>query len=138
VADFSAGQKVMIGSGADIETATIAAVGTAGATRSGAATEAGATVIPIAAAGGFAPGQSIAIGDGADQEAATVATAAGGRGGARLTVTAPLKLRHAAGTPVSGSGITLTQALAKAHGNGSPIVTDLPTPGAPNRYSGVP
>jgi len=44
-------------------------------------------------------------------------------------------LAHAAGTPVSGSGITLTTALTRKHVSGSQVSDNLPTPGAPNRYS---
>ena len=135
VADFAAGQSVMIGSGADMERGMIATVGNAGASHVGTAVDAGATIIPIASAGGFAPGQSITIGSGADQEVAVIATAGGGRGGARLAVTTPLRLAHGAGTPVSGSGITLAAPLAKAHAAGAAVVTELPTPGAANRYS---
>ena len=35
---------------------------------------------------------------------------------------------------VSGSGITLASALTREHYSGSPIVGDVPTPGAPNQY----
>jgi hypothetical protein len=35
---------------------------------------------------------------------------------------------------VSGSGITLTAALTQAHAGGAQVATNLPTPGAPNRY----
>ncbi len=53
VADFAAGQTIMIDTGANLETAVIATVGTAGATTVGAATNVGATVIPVASAIGF-------------------------------------------------------------------------------------
>ena len=135
VADFIAGQTILIDTGANRETAIIATVGTAGATTAGAATEVGATVIPVAGGFGFAPGQTITIDSGANQETAVVAAAAGGRGGARITVTAPLTHPHAAGAQMSGSGITLTSALTKVHANGAQIASDLPTPGAPNKYS---
>ena len=61
--------------------------------------------------------------------------AGGGRGGARITVAAPLTHAHAAGTQVTGSGITLTAALTKAHAGGAQVVSDDPTPGAPNKYT---
>jgi hypothetical protein len=35
---------------------------------------------------------------------------------------------------VAGTGITLTGALAKAHAGGAQVASDVPTPGAPNRY----
>lgn len=134
VAGFAAGQRVLIDSGANTETAMIASVGTAGATRTSAAVEAGANVLPLAGQGGFAPGQSITIDSGANMETAVVATAAGGRGGARLTLTAPLRHAHAMGTPVHGSGITLAAPLARAHADGAILTTGLPTPGAANLY----
>ncbi len=118
----------------------IATVGTAGATAVTTATTAGATAIPVASGAGFAPGQTITIDTGGNQETAVVTTAnfggRGGRGGAgpTITVTAPLKSAHAIGAQVSGSGITLTQPLTKPHGIGTQIASDLPTPGAPNKF----
>jgi hypothetical protein len=135
VAEFAPGQSVTIGSGAASETAVIAAVGTAGSTRAGAATQVGDTVIPVAATAGFVVGQSITIGGGTNQETATIAQVQGGRGGARITVTTPLKMAHAPGTPLAGSGITLTTPLAGDHPRGAVVTTELPTPGAANRYS---
>jgi hypothetical protein len=142
VADFGAGQTIMIDTGASLETAVIATVGTAGATTVGAATNVGATVIAVASGAGFSAGQTITIDSGANQETAVVAATTGGRGGgpgrggagATITVTAPLKSAHAAGTQVSGSGITLTTALTKAHASGAQVASSVPTPGAPNQY----
>ncbi len=138
VADFVSGQTITLDTGASLETAVIAAVGTAGATTVGTATSAGATVIPVAAGVGFAVGQTITIDSGDKQETATVASSSpGGRGGggATVTVAAPLKTGHSVGAQVSGSGITLTAALTKAHAGGAQVVNNLPTPGAPNKYS---
>ena len=82
VADFAAGQTIMIDTGANLETAVIATVGTAGATTVGTATNVGATVIPVASGTGFSAGQTITIDSGANQETAVVAsTGRGGRGG---------------------------------------------------------
>jgi hypothetical protein len=143
VADFAAGQTIMIDTGANLQTAVIATVGTAGATTAGAATNAGATVIPVAGGAGFTAGQTITIDSGANQETAVVAaTTGGGRGGrgggpgagATITVAAPLKSAHAAGAQVSGTGITLTAALTQAHASGAPVASDVSTPGAPNKY----
>ena len=141
VADFGAGQAIMIDTDASRETAVIAAVGTAGATTVGAATNLGATVIPVASGIGFSAGQTIEIDTGANYETAVVAsTAGGGRGGGRggagptITVAAPLKFAHAGGAQVSGSGITLTTALTRAHAGGAQVASNLPTPGAPNKY----
>jgi len=134
VADFGAGQTITVDTGANRETAVIATVGTAGATTTAAAIEAGTTVIPVAFGIGFSPGESISVDSGVNHETAVVAATGGGRGGARITLAAPLSHAHAAGTPVSGTGITLTTALTKAHAGGAQISSDLPTPGAPNKY----
>jgi len=133
VTDFAPGQTVTIDTGANLETAVIATVGTAGATTVGAATNVGTTVIPVGGAAGFSAGQTITIDSGANRESAVVVSTTGGRGGATITV-APLTLAHAAGVLVSGSGITLTTALARAHANGSQVASGAPTPGAPNQY----
>ena len=53
VAGFGAGQTIMIDTGANLETAVIATVGTAGATTVRAATAAGATVYPCRQRGGL-------------------------------------------------------------------------------------
>jgi hypothetical protein len=140
VTDFVAGQTIMVDTDASLETVVIAAVGTAGATTIGAAIDAGATVIPVASPAGFGAGQAITIGSGATSETAVVvSTAGGGRGGgapatATVTVAAPLKLPHAVGAQVSGTGITLTSSLTKPHPSGARVVSAVPTPGAPNRY----
>jgi hypothetical protein len=83
---------------------------------------------------GFSAGQAITIDSGAGYETAVVASITGGRGGASIAVTAPLRFAHAAGVQVAGTGITLTGALAKAHAGGAQVASDVPTPGAPNRY----
>jgi hypothetical protein len=134
VADFDAGQTIMIDTGANPETAVIATVGTAGASTIGAATDVGATVIPVANAMGFSSDQTITIDSGANVETAIVSVAAR-RGATTITVAAPLKFAHAAGAQVSGTGITLTAALTKAHASGAQIAgSGPPTPGAPNQY----
>jgi hypothetical protein len=128
---FDAGQKIMIDAGANLETAVIATVGTAGATTVGVSTDAGATVIPVAGASGFRDGQSITIGSGADAETAVVASV---RRGNAITVAAPLAHAHAPGAEVSGTGISLTVALTRQHAKGAQISDNAPTPGAPNQY----
>jgi hypothetical protein len=141
VADLAAGHKVVIDSGANLETAVIATVGTAGATTVGTATVAGAAAIPVAGVAGFSAGQTITIDSGANQETAVVVTATGGRGGrggapatgATIAIAAPLSKAHAAGAQVSGSGITLAGALTKAHDTGAQVAGGVPTPGAPNQ-----
>jgi hypothetical protein len=144
VVDFAAGQTIIIDTGADAETAVIATVGTAGATTVGSDAAAGATVITVAGVAGFSAGHAITIGSGANAESAVVVSSAGGgRGGGRggaptpatMTVAAPLRFAHAAGAQVSGTGITLTAPLTRAHAIGVPVATNVPTPGAPNKYS---
>jgi hypothetical protein len=134
VADFAAGQTITIDTGANAETAVISAVGTPGATTMAAATSAGATVVPLAGVAGFAAGQTVTIDSGATQETAVVASVTGGRGGATVTVAAPLTSAHPAGAQISGSGITLTAPLTRAHAGGAQVASGLPTPGAPNKY----
>jgi hypothetical protein len=144
VANFNVGQRFIIGSGANSETAVIAAIGTPGGTMATTATTAGATVIPVGNVAGFQAGQTIIIGSGADRETAVIAsvTAARRRGGNRnnaepesITLTAPLKNAHVTNTLIAGSGITLAKALTKAHDNGTQVASGLPTPGAPNQYA---
>jgi hypothetical protein len=145
VADFGAGQRIVIDTGTNRENAVIATVGTAGGTTVGTATEVGATVIPVANAAGFNAGQTITIDNGANRETAVVASVAGGgrggrggrggAGGASITVSAPLTIVHAVGAQVSGTGITLTVALSGAHDSGAQVAGGVPTPGAPNQYS---
>jgi hypothetical protein len=84
---------------------------------------------------GFAAGQTITIDSGANEETAVVAAVAGGRGGAFISVASPLRLAHAAGAQISGSGITLTTALSRAHTAGAQIGADLPTAGTANTFS---
>jgi len=133
VADFAAGQTIMIDTGASVESAVIATVGTAGATTIGAATNVGATVLPVVSAVGFSTGQTIAIDSGSNRETSVVVSTTGGRGGATITVL-PLTLAHAVGAQISGTGITLAGALTRAHASGVPVAADVPTPGVPNRY----
>jgi hypothetical protein len=134
VADFAPGQSVFIDSGANQESATITQVGTPGASTTAAATDVGATAIPVNG-GGFAVGQAVVIDNGANRENATIAAMQGGRGGARLTVSPALRFAHPSGALVAGSGITLAAPLARAHAAGAQVITDLPTPGAPNKVS---
>jgi hypothetical protein len=134
VEGFEAGQKVMIDTGANLETAVIATVGTPGATTVRAETSVGATAIPVASPPiGFRDGQTITIDIGANSETAVVASIRRFFDAA-ITVAAPLAHAHAAGAQVSGTGITLTTALTKAHASRAQVARSLPTPGAPNQY----
>jgi hypothetical protein len=135
VADFAAGDTITVDTGASRESAVIATVGTPGATTLAAATNAGATSVRVFGVAGFSAGQTITIDSGANLETAVIGSVAFGRGGATITVTAPLTLAHAADAQVSGTGITLTAALTNAHGTGTLVESGAPTPGAPNQYS---
>ena len=156
VGNFAANQSITVDTGANRETAVIAAVGTPGATTVATATDVGATVIPVANAAGFSAGQTITIDSGASLETAVVASVAGGGrggrggfggggggggrggagGGATITVIDSLKIAHAVGAQVSGSGITFAAALTKAHANGAQVGSNGPTPGAANQSAG--
>ena len=130
---FDAGEKIMIDTGTELETAVIATVGTAGATTVGTATGVGATVIPVASAIGFRDGQIITIDTGTNSETAVIVSVRR-FGTATITVTAPLAHEHAAGAQVSGTGITLAAALTREHAAGAQVSDNVPTPGAPNQY----
>ena len=143
VADFTVGQKVIIGSGANSENAVIKTIGTTGGTTVGTITQSGTKFIPVASVEGFSAGQTIAIDSDSNNETAVVAAVTsvrrrfGPRGTApvdTITVTSPLAKSHNVGAQVSGSGITLNTPLAKAHENGAQVASYLPTPGAPNQY----
>jgi len=142
VANFAAGQAIHVGTGADAETAVIAAVGTPGATTSSAATAVGAVAIPVANSAGFTAGQAIAVGTGPNAETAVVVSVSripgfgpgGPRRGGILTLAGPLTHAQAADAPVSGTGLTLTAALTRAHESGTQVFVSAPTPGAPNKY----
>jgi hypothetical protein len=130
---FRPGQTILIDPGANLETAVISTVGTAGATTLSTSTRLGATVLHTANVTGFARGQTISIDDGANSETAVVFSI---RGGASPTITlaAPLARAHASGRQISGSGISLTSPLTRPHTTGAQVSDNLPTPGAPNQY----
>jgi len=130
---FESGETVMIGSGTDQEKATIATVGSAGATKVSTATTAGANVIPVSNANGFRDGQTITIDGGENAETAEVLSVRR-FGATSITVAAPLAHAHEVNAQVSGSGITLSGPLARAHNQGARVNGDVPTPGAPNQY----
>ncbi|MEO8735112.1 MAG: lamin tail domain-containing protein, partial [Edaphobacter sp.] len=130
---FRPNQAILIDSGANPETAVIAAVGTAGATTVRTSTGVGATVLPAANVTGFSKGQTITIDDGANSETAVISSIRA-RGTATITVVAPLARAHAAGAQISGSGIRLTAPLIRTHTSGAPVSDNVPTPGAPNQY----
>ena len=133
VEGFAAGETIRIDTGANLETAVIATVGTAGATTVGGGTAAGAKLIPVASAIGFSEGQTITIGSGADAETAVVASVRRFRESG-IVVSAALTRAHAAGELVAGSGISLAAPLARGHAAEAQVTGDVATPGAANRY----
>lgn len=146
VANFSAGQTVTLGSGANSESVVIASIGTPGASKTAGVTAQGAKAISVSSVAGFTAGQTITVGSGNEQETATIANivAARRRFGAANTagsptdsimVSAPLKNAHAVDAAVSGSGITLTAPLGKTHESGTQVISAPPTPGLPNQYT---
>jgi uncharacterized protein YuzE len=143
LADFGIGQKIIIGYGSNSEIATIASVGTSGATTMVATTKQGARVIPVASAEGFNAGQTFTISNGSDKETAIVSSiiTARRRFGSTnnpadsIAITTPLKFAHNSGAQVYGSGITLASPLKLAHENGTQVAGNIPTPGGPNKYS---
>ena len=146
VADLLVGQKIFIDNGTNAETAIIAAVGTAGATKVGTATNVGTKVLSVSNIEGFGEGQTITIDSGSNIEIAVVASVAAARRrfGPRtgntptptdsITVVVPLTKEHTVGVQISGSGITLSVPLTKAHDNGTQVAGNIPTPGGPNQY----
>jgi hypothetical protein len=127
------GRTIQVDAGADAETAVIAAVGTAGATKLKRATSKSTTELPVADAIGFRDGETITIGSGTDQETASIVSVHPW-GDTLITLSKPLTHAHDKDTAVYGSGITLSAPLASKHAVGSPVSDNLPTPGAPNRY----
>jgi non-reducing end alpha-L-arabinofuranosidase len=143
VADFVIGQKVIVGSGVNREFAVIAAVGTSGGTTLGNATEASKKSIPVGSIDGFNTGQTITIDSGSNIETVVIASIipARRRFGApnkdvsdSIILNVPLKYAHVLGTQVSGSGITFTSSLSKAHDKGTQVAGNIPTPGEPNQF----
>jgi hypothetical protein len=131
---FASGQTVHIGTGANLESAVIAKIGTPGATTLRQSISSGATMVPVAAARAFHKGQVISIGRGASRESAVV-DGAYEFGPAMLRVQSPLAHSHPAGAPISGSGIMLTAPLTQSYAPGTQVVGSAPTPGAPNHYA---
>ena len=134
---FNAGETIMIGRAADIETAVIASVGTAGATTVRSAIPEGGNVIPVANTMGFSVGESISIDSGPNSETAVIANIHRFPLPA-ITLASPLTHAHAVGVQISGTGITLAAPLKRAHTSGAQVTDNNPTPRAPNRYHRAP
>jgi sRNA-binding protein len=122
---FKVGQKMIIGYGHRLETATVTAVGTAGIqARLAAAAPAGATAIHVSSTAGITAGDKIRLDIGSNAETITVAAVGtSGAVGTGLTLTAPLTLDHAPNLPFSdrGTGITFSPATRFPHSSNEPV-----------------
>jgi hypothetical protein len=125
---FAAGQKVMIGSGDDLEVATVTAVGTPGTqARLSKAAAVGDTNIKVSSTSNISVGDRIRLdiaSAGHGIEWVTVAAVgSSGSGGTGLDLTAPLKFNHADNLPFSavGTGISFTPATKFPHTSDEPV-----------------
>jgi hypothetical protein len=122
---FSVGQKMAIGFGRALETATVTAVGTPGTQDYlAAAAVAGTTNIKVTSVSNVSAGDTIRLDIGARTERVTVlSVGTPGADGTGLTLTAPLKSGHAANLPFSdrGTGITFSPATRFAHSSNEPV-----------------
>jgi hypothetical protein len=125
---FAVGQKVMLGSGANLEVATVTAVGKPGTQAYlAAAAPAGAITIKVTSTTNISVGDRIRLdinSPGHGIEWVTVgAVGTPGATGSGLTLTAPLKYDHASNLPFNdaGTGITFTPATRFAHTSDEPV-----------------
>ncbi len=106
---FTVGQKLLLGSGADLEVATVTAVGKPGTqARLSAAAPAGATNIKVTSTTNITAGDRIRLdinSPGHGAESVTVATVGtSGATGTGLTLAAPLQFNHANNLPFNDAG----------------------------------
>jgi sRNA-binding protein len=122
---FTVGQKLAIGYGRTLETATVTAVGTPGTqARLAAAALAGATSLKVTSTANISVGDTIQLDIGANTEKVTVASVGtSGAGGTGLTLTAPLEFGHASNLPFSdrGTGVTFSPATRFPHSSNEPV-----------------
>jgi len=123
---FKVGQKITIGYGRTLETATVTAVGTAGVQDYlAAAASAGSTNLKVTSTSNITAGDTIRLDIGSRTEDVTVASVGTpGAAGTGLTLNAPLKFDHASNLPFSdrGTGITFSPATRFAHSSNEPVV----------------
>jgi beta-glucosidase-like glycosyl hydrolase len=132
VAGFAVGDTVTIDTGTTLETAVIAAIGTAGATGTGidlttplafthtgapamrvTSALAGATNVKVNAVMGYYPGDTITIDTSANQEVRTVvAVGTAGLAGTGIDITPPLSFTHFAGATVTDTRALPSTAVA--------------------------
>jgi hypothetical protein len=125
---FTVGQELQLGSGADLEVATVTAVGRAGVqARLAAAAAVGATNIKVSSTTNISVGDRIRLdiasaGHGIETVTVT-AVGTSGATGTGLTLSAPLQFNHANNLPFSdgGTGVSFTPATAFAHTSSEPV-----------------
>ncbi|MFF5292763.1 arabinofuranosidase catalytic domain-containing protein [Paractinoplanes globisporus] len=124
-AGFKVGQKMAIGYGDRLETATVTAIGKPGTqARLSAAASAGATTIKVTSTTNISAGDTITLDIGSRKESITVsAVGTAGAGGTGLTLSGPLTFAHSSNLPFSdrGTGITFTPATRFAHSSNEPV-----------------
>jgi non-reducing end alpha-L-arabinofuranosidase len=122
---FSVGQKMTIGYGRTLDTATVTAVSTPGTQDYlAAAAPAGATNLEVTSTSNITAGDRIRLDIGTRTETVTVlSVGTAGADGTGLTLTAPLKFDHAANLPFSdrGTGISFSPATRFAHSSNEPV-----------------
>ena len=140
VQGLSIGQVMYLGSGSTMEKVRIATIGTAGATTISADAARNDTQISVASAQGFQNGQTITIGsDSYIISAIQMTPRRGGWGRPQqpaqpdvITIATGLKESVAAGSYLTGSGITLGAPVTVNHGAGDAFSASVATPGKPN------
>ena len=140
VQGLSIGQVMYLGSGSTMEKVRIATIGTAGATTISADAAKNETKISVASAQGFQNGQTITIGsDSYVISAIQMTPRRGGWGRPQqpaqpdvITIATGLKESVAAGSYLTGSGITLGAPVTVNHGAGDAFSASVATPGKPN------
>jgi hypothetical protein len=122
---FTVGQKIGLGYGDTLETATVTAVGKPGTQAYlAAAAPAGATNIKITSTANVTASDTIRLDIGPKIENVTVASVGtSGASGTGLDLTAPLKFDHASNLPFSdrGTGVSFSPATHFAHSSNEPV-----------------
>jgi hypothetical protein len=124
-AGFTVGQRLSIGYGDHIDTATVTDVGKRGTQAYlAAAAPAGATTLKVTSTSNISAGDTIRLDIDSRIEKVTVAAVGTpGAGGTGLTLTAPLTFAHSANLPFSdrGTGVTFSPATRQAHSSNEPV-----------------
>jgi hypothetical protein len=118
VANLTAGHQIVVDTGANLETGSIATVGTAGAAGTGVTLAAPLTLAHASGAAARDEGTGIALA--APLALAHAAASAARDAGTGITLATPLTLAHAAAAAArdAGTGMTLSAPLTLAHASG--------------------